>query len=70
LRGKLNERCFKMNEFVQVTPGMKKMLEYLKDLKPFEHVDIKISENGEVDTFIIVRTVKVSVKISGIKYLK
>lgn len=59
-----------MDNFVQTTPGIKKLVEYLKDLKPFEHLDIKVAENGEIDTFIVVRTTKVLIKAGLIKYIK
>lgn len=59
-----------MDEFTKVTPSLKKIIEYLHDLKPFEHVSIKASDTGEVDTFLIIRQTKVLVRQGSIKYIK
>lgn len=60
-----------MDEFIKATPSIKKLVEYLKDLKPFESVEFKVPEDGGIpDTLIITRKTKVMIKQGSLKYIK
>ena len=48
-----------MDEFAQITPGERKLLEIIKSLKPFERVEVTADKDGKVDTFFVHRQSKV-----------
>jgi len=53
-----------MDEFIKITPGLRKINEVLLSLKPYEYIEIHADENGKFDTFWVKQETKI--KIVGI----
>lgn len=45
-------------EFIEVNPSIKKIVEELMTLKPFERLEITADGQGKPETYLITRTTK------------
>lgn len=59
-----------MEEFAKITPGQRKILEILNDLKPFERVEIVADKDGKPDTLFVQRSSKTIISGMFVTFVK
>lgn len=59
-----------MEEYIKITPGQRKVLEILNELKPYERLEVVADKDGKPDTLFVHRSSKAIVSGMFVTFVK